>query len=97
MDGVNGKRSKRTPVSQCRNLGQISERELNSIGIDSLEEIKAQGWEQVCEKYIFFYPERLNLNMITSIIRAVYDQDWRKLNPNLKEQARKFLKSMNCV
>lgn len=81
-----------TPISQCRNLGFVSERELNSIGISSFEEMRELGWEQVCEKYISCYPERLNLNMITSIIGALFDQDWRKLDSDLKVQAKRFLK-----
>lgn len=80
-----------TPISKARNLGPVSEVELESVGITSLEQMVEMGWENVCLRYVEMYPSRLNLNAFTSIIGAIYDQDWRKIDPDLKIQAKKLI------
>ena len=83
-----------TPISDGRNLGPITEAELGSIGLNSIEQIQALGWEEVCIRYCEAYPERLNLNAFTAIIGAIVDQDWRRIDPDLKSQARVLLRHL---
>lgn len=75
-------------------MGPICTAELESIGITSTQQIQSLGWEEVFLKYISFYPNRLNLNLLTALIGAEHDQDWRKIDPELKAQAKNYIKKL---
>ena len=81
----------KTPINKARNLGPLTEAELNSVGINSLEEIIELGWEETFLKLVEIYPERINLNMATALIGAVEDCDWRKVPGPLKSEAKKLI------
>lgn len=83
-----------TKVSEGRNLGPVTEKELNSIGIMSIEQMKKLGWEEVCLQYIYAFPDRLNLNVVYAVIGALTDRDWRRLDPKHTETAKKFIKAL---
>ena len=83
-----------TKISEARNLGPKSESELNQMGINSLEQMIELGWKKVCLEYIYFYPDKINLNMITAIIGAIYNQDWRNVDPELKKEALEMIKAV---
>lgn len=85
---------KPTPIAEGKNLGPVTEAELGSIGINTIEQIRSLGWEEVCERYSEAYPERLNLNAFAAIIGAIEGQDWRKIDPQLKDQARKLIRRL---
>lgn len=80
-----------TPISGARNLGTLTAGELNSIGIKSLEQMRELGWQEVCFRYSEAFPKRLNLNAFSAIIGAINNQDWRAIDPKLKEEARKMV------
>ena len=86
--------SRRTPVEEARNLGPITVAEFSTLGVVDLEQIKEVGWEDFCIKYVEFFPERLNLNAFYAIIGAIYDQDWREIDSDLKLQAQKLQKRL---
>jgi uncharacterized protein YdeI (YjbR/CyaY-like superfamily) len=77
----------RTPIEEARNIGVVTATELRSLGIETLEQLKSLGWEKVFLRLCESYPHRLNRNMLNSLIGAVEDQDWRKLDPDLKAEA----------
>jgi len=83
-----------TRISEARNLGPVTEKELASIGITSLEQMKKMGWEEVCLQYIYSFPKRLNLNLVCAVIGAITDKDWRRLNRKDAEAARKFIEAL---
>lgn len=82
------------PIEEARNLGPQSGKEFRTIGIDSLGKLKEMGWEQACIALAMEYPSRVNLNAFTSIIGAIYNQDWRFIDPELKDKAKELLKAM---
>lgn len=84
-------------VPKIKNMGPICTAELESIGITSTQQIQSLGWEEVFLKYISFYPNRLNLNLLTALIGAEYDQDWRKIDPELKAQAKNYIKKLKST
>lgn len=83
-----------TRISDGLNLGPKSEKELNAIGINSLEQMREMGWEEVCLQYIYSYPKRLNLNMVYAVIGAIHGVDWRHLSPPFKESAFAFIETL---
>lgn len=68
--------------------------ELNSIGIKTFEQMQELGWEEICERWVQFYPERANLNAFAAIIGALQDRDWRKITPDSKVQAKRLLRQL---
>ena len=76
------------PIEQARNLGPKTAQEISSIGITTLEQLQEIGWENACIQIATAYPHRCNLNMFTAIIGAIENEDWRKISPSLKQQAK---------
>lgn len=82
---------KRTPIEHARNLGPVSASEMEVLGIYYLDQIEKIGWEDFCIQYVEMFPHRLNLNAFAAIIGAIEDVDWRKVDPDLKFQAKKLI------
>ena len=83
-----------TPIEAGRNIGPVSGTELRAIGLNTLEKLISVGWEEAFFKLCEVYPHRLNLNMLTGLIGAVEDQPWNKLDPDLKVQAKQYIRSI---
>ena len=83
-------------IADARNLGPISAAEFEVLGIRYLDEIISLGWEETCIQYVEAHPHRLNLNAFTAIIGAIENQDWRRVDPVLKAQAKRLLKSLKA-
>lgn len=85
----------KTPIEEGKNLGPMTGVELRSIGIETIEQLKRQGWEQVFQKLVALYPHRLNLNMLYSLAGATYDVNRRQLDPDLKVECKNLFNEMN--
>lgn len=84
----------KTPIEKARNIGPVVGGELRSLGIDTVEKMKACGWEKVLQRVCELYPHRMNLNMAMAIAASCEDQDARKLDPDLKAEAKAFLSDL---
>ncbi len=84
----------KTPIEEARNIGMVTATELRSIGVETVEQLKNLGWEKVFLRLCESYPSRLNKNMLNGLIGAVEEQDWRKLDPDLKAEANLLLAQM---
>ena len=87
-------KKKRIPIEKARNLGPVSASEMEALDIYYLDQIVEIGWEEFCVQYVELYPHRLNLNAFTAIIGAIENQDWRKVDPHLKNQARTLIRAI---
>ena len=85
--------SKQTPIEEAKNLGPISGAELRSVGIETLEQLQELGWEEVFERWVEAYPERINLNAATALIGAIEGCDWRQVPVSLKAEAKGLINS----
>ncbi len=85
-----------TPIRQARNIGKVSSEELKSIGISTLGQLRSKGWEVVFEQLVQAYPNRLNLNMATSLIGAVEDFDWKRIPKDLKHDAKLLIRDIKA-
>lgn len=81
----------KTPIEASRNLGIATGADFRSVDISTLEQLKRIGYERALNKVCDLYPHRLNLNFFYAVIGAVEDQDWKKLDPDLKAQAKDLL------
>ncbi len=92
--GSSQKKSARTPIEKARNLGPTTASEMQALGVYYLDQIISQGWEEFCVQYAEMFPHRLNLNAFTAIIGAIEGEDWRKIDPELKRQAKKLIEQI---
>ncbi len=83
-----------TPIEKSKNLGPVTGQKLREIGIETLEELKKRGWEQSCIDLVLHSPMMANLNCFTAIIGAINNQDWRNIDPKLKQKAKELLESL---
>lgn len=84
----------KTPIEEGKNLGPLTGIELRSIGIETIEQLKRQGWEQVFQKLVSLYPHRFNMNMIYSLAGAAHDQNRRQLDPDIKLECKNLFSEM---
>lgn len=83
-----------TPIEEAKNLGLATGAELRSLGLDTVEKLKRMGWERALELWTQHFPQRLHLMGFYAIIGAVEEQSARKLDPDLKAEARALLRSL---
>lgn len=81
----------KTPIEASRNLGVATGADFRSVDISTLEQLKRIGFERALNKVCDIYPHRLNLNFFYAVVGAIEDQDWKKLDPDLKAQAKDLL------
>jgi len=91
---VKDKMNAKTLIKDAKNLGPIVSAELEAIDIIYLEQLQKMGWQDSCVKYVEYYPSRLNLNAFCAIIGAINNQDWRKVDSNLKLEAKKLIRNI---
>lgn len=85
-----------TPIRQARNIGKVCSEELKSIGIMNLGQLRAKGWETVFEQLVQAFPNRLNLNMATSLIGAVENCDWKRVPKEFKHEAKLLIRDLKA-
>jgi hypothetical protein len=83
-----------TPIELARNLGPVCGAELRSLGLNTVEQLKNIGWEKVFYRWVERYPNRINLNALVALMAAVTEQDWRKIDPDLKSEARQIINQL---
>jgi DNA transformation protein len=76
------------------NLGPKTTNELASIGIKTMDHLKAKGWTSVFLSLIEKFPDRLNLNMAAGLIGAVLDVHWQDIPESEKKKAKDLIKSL---
>ncbi len=68
-----------------KNLGPTTGNELRSLEINTLEKLKALGWEKVFLRWIELYPYRLKLVVACVLIGAVEDYKYYEIDAELKD------------
>ena len=83
-----------TPLIKGRNIGPVVARELERLGISTVEQLKELGWKEVCLLWAESYPARINLNAFRAIIGAVYDLNHNCIPPEEDADARRTVKEL---
>lgn len=76
------------------NLGPKTTQEMASIGIETIGQLRKEGWKSAFLRLIEKYPERLNLNMATGLIGAVLDTHWQDVSSKDKTEAKELIRSL---
>lgn len=81
----------KTPIEVGKNLGPTTGNELRSIRIDTVEKLKAMGWEKAFVRWIELYPYRLKVVVACVLIGAVEDCKYHEIDPELKSEAKRLV------
>lgn len=77
-----------TPIEQARNLGPTVGPELESVGVATLEALRAMGWEEAYERLVERHPHRIHSMCAYALIGAEEGIDIRELSDRQKLRAR---------
>lgn len=80
-----------TPLSKVKNFGPVSPIEYESMGITTLEQIENIGFEDMCRKYVQYYPDRLNANAFLGIVCALEGTVWTKATASQRAKAKQMV------
>ncbi len=83
-----------TPIEEAKNLGPLTGAEFRTFGIDTVEKLKSLGWEKSYSMWVQHYPHRIHSIAAYAIIGAVNNQAYFKLDPELKAEAKNFVKEL---
>lgn len=70
---------KKTPIRKARNLGPVSASILPDLGIETVEDLRKLGWEEVAMRVMAEHPRFINLNMLRALIGVFHDRDFRDI------------------
>jgi DNA transformation protein len=76
-----------------RNIGATTAKWLESIGVNSLEDIEELGVVEVYLRLKTLYPEQVSLNALWALQGAVLDIPWNQLPNELKEKLKQELET----
>jgi len=73
-------------ISTLKNLGPKTEQMLNEVDIFTTSELFEIGSVQAFQRLAFRFPDQVSLNALYAIEGAITDNDWRSLEPEVKER-----------
>lgn len=76
-------------LTSLRNIGPKSAAWLESVGINSVNELFDIGVEGAYRKVHAAYPDRVSLNMLYALQGALLDLPWNELPEEMKSQLRR--------
>lgn len=76
-------------LTSLRNIGPKSAAWLESVGINSVNELFDIGVEEAYRKVRAAYPDRVSLNMLYALQGALLDLPWNELPEEMKSQLRR--------
>ncbi len=80
-------------LSDLRNLGPVTERQLREIGITTEAELRAMGSVEAWHRLKFVFGRNINYIALLALEGALLDCDWRALPPDREAELRQFRKA----
>lgn len=81
-------------LSEVKNFGPVTLPEMESLGFQFVEDLQRVGFEEVCRKWVEYFPERLNANAFLCVIATIGEMTWTKATPSMRAEARSFAKML---
>ena len=82
-------------ISEMRNLGSVSERQLKEVDITTPGDLEKLGAVEAWLRLKFVFGKQINRNFLYAIEGALRDCDWRSLPPEIKSDLIRQTKSEN--
>lgn len=80
-----------TPLIEGRNIGPVTAREFERLGIYTVEQLRELGWKEACLLWVERFPSRINLNAFRSVAGAVYGVDYNQIPPDEDADVRRTI------
>jgi DNA transformation protein len=80
-------------LSDLRNLGPVTERQLREIGITTESELREVGSVEAWHRLKFVFGRQINYIALRALEGALLDCDWRALPPEREAELRQFWKT----
>ena len=75
-----------TALSKLRNIGTVSAGWLESVGIQSRDDLEAIGAVEAYRRVKLAFPDRVSLNMLYALQGALLDIPWDLLPDDMKAE-----------
>lgn len=73
-----------TPIELAKNIGPRRGMDLRSLGIETLEQLQKEGWEEIAIKAIELYPEICTPGFLKALAGAATEQNMKALDAGTK-------------
>jgi hypothetical protein len=78
------------------NIGPITATELRSFGVDTLERLQNLGWEDVYERWVAEYPERIHTMAAYALYGAEFEINCLSLTEEQKRRVKAVVKRLKA-
>ena len=86
----------KTPLSKVKNFGPVTLAEFESMGMIFLEQVQELGFEEMCRRYVQYYPERLNANAFLGVICSIEATLWTKATTRQRQMAHAMVATLRA-
>jgi hypothetical protein len=83
-----------TLLSTVKNFGPVTLAEFHAMGFDTLEQLEALGFEEVCRRWVQRFPQRLNANAFLGVVTALEGVVWTQASASQRAAARALVAEM---
>ncbi|GIL21248.1 MAG: hypothetical protein BroJett041_23620 [Candidatus Jettenia caeni] len=83
--------SKKTKITELKNLGPATEKEFLAVGIKTAHDLKKLGWKKAMIKLIDHNPKNAHLIFAKAIIGGLTNKPWFQIDAQTESEAKEFL------
>ncbi len=87
-------RRRGVPLREVVNFGPVTAAELEEVGIRTLSQLEALGFEEVARRWVDRFPERLCVTAFMGIVATLDGVAWTEVTSSQKAQARALVNQM---
>jgi hypothetical protein len=87
-------RSRPVPIRNVMNFGPVTASEFESIGIKTLQDLEALGFEESARRWVESFPERLCVSAFVGIVATLDGIKWTQVTDGQKSEARRLVNLM---
>lgn len=81
-------------ISDLKNIGPVSEKELHQAGIKTVPQFVKMGWKSAMEKLVRLNKKNLHTLFAFAIYGALANKEWNGLNESEKQEIKEFMQKL---
>jgi hypothetical protein len=85
-----------TPLSKVKNFGPVTLGEFEAMGLKTLEQVVALGFEDTCRRWVEYFPERLNANAFIGVVCSIDGTVWTSATAGQRTQAHRMVQLLRA-
>ena len=76
-----------TPLAKVKNFGPVTRAEFEAMHLTSLEQLQRLGFEDICRRWVQYFPQRLNANAFLGVICSLDSTVWTRATVGQRRMA----------